>query len=171
MFFFFFLFSGFDSFGIKTSENEICQKIIDIDIFHVTQNIGGQIPGVILENKYEEKRTYGIPCTYRLILKVQEGLLKFSKKISLLTNKGNSSVVSIIGTLDLLNEILESLFYLPFSNYYGMTKMRISPFFLFIYIRYIIRFVSVFYLIYSDNVFLFFFIYSCLNSHYFIWYY
>ena len=129
--FYFLFFSGFDSFGIKSSENKLCQKIIDIDIFQVLQNIGGEIPGVILENEYEKKRTYGVPRTYRLILKVKDGVLKFSKKISLLTNKGNSSVVSIIGTLDLLNEILESLFYSPFSNYYGMTKMTISPFFLF----------------------------------------
>ena len=58
---------------------------------------------------------------------VENGVLNFSKKISLLTNKGNSSVVSFLGTLDLLNEILESLFYFPFPNYYGKTVENFIP--------------------------------------------
>ena len=58
---------------------------------------------------------------------VQNGVLKFSKKISLLTNKGNSSVVSFLGTLDFFNEILKSLFYFPFPNYYGKTIENFIP--------------------------------------------
>ena len=97
--------------------------MINIEVLELLEDIGGQIPGVILHSKDEDNRLYGMPGIFKIILQTQYGILSFKKyenmPVVVRDMNGENHRVTVIGTLKLLNQIVSTLSYLPFADYYG----------------------------------------------------
>ena len=96
-----------------------CDVITDVDVFEIKEDIKTNIRGIVISDFDENDRIFGIPGIFKIVITAQFGEISFtdSEGFPCITEKGKS--VTLIETLNLLNKILENIFYVPDKNYYG----------------------------------------------------
>ena len=102
-----------------------CDIITDVDVFEILEDVETKIRGIVISDFDENDRIFGVPGIFKIIITAQFGEISFTNSDGFpsVTERGKS--VTLIETLNILNEILANIFYLPDSNYYGTYEKKI----------------------------------------------